>query len=51
MDQEIQAKHAREVFVEHAMTKKRSKITIRKGDSVNYPWKESRGAASPSNGP
>lgn len=35
------AKYAREVFVEHIVSKKKSKIWIRKDDPVSYPWKES----------
>lgn len=35
------AKYAREVFVEHVVSKKKSKIWIRKDDPVGYPWKES----------
>ncbi|OOQ82351.1 mitochondrial genome maintenance protein [Penicillium brasilianum] len=35
------AKYAREVFVEHVVNKKKSKIWIRKDDPVGYPWKES----------
>ena len=36
------AKYAREVFVEHVVNKKKSKIWIRKDDPVGYPWKESK---------
>ncbi|KIW55941.1 mitochondrial genome maintenance protein mgm101 [Exophiala xenobiotica] len=32
--------HAREVFVEHQGTKKRTKIWLRKGDPVSYPYAE-----------
>jgi hypothetical protein len=35
------AQHVREVFVEHIVNKKKSKIWVRKGDPVSYPWKES----------
>ncbi|GLI78685.1 hypothetical protein PoHVEF18_007006 [Penicillium ochrochloron] len=35
------AKYAREVFVEHIVSKKKSKIWTRKDDPVGYPWKES----------
>ena len=35
------AQHTREVFVEHIVNKRKSKIWIRKGDAVSYPWKES----------
>lgn len=35
----------REVFVEHQATKKRTKIWLRKGDPVQYPWKETRAGA------
>ncbi|KAJ6103784.1 Mitochondrial genome maintenance MGM101 [Penicillium sp. IBT 16267x] len=34
------AQYTREVFVEHVVSKKRSKIWIRKDDPVGYPWKE-----------
>ncbi|KAJ5642024.1 Mitochondrial genome maintenance [Penicillium lividum] len=34
------AQYAREVFVEHIVNKKKSKIWIRKDDTVGYPWKE-----------
>ncbi|KAJ5569816.1 uncharacterized protein N7459_009246 [Penicillium hispanicum] len=34
------AKYAREVFVEHVVSKKKTKIWIRKDDPVGYPWKE-----------
>lgn len=33
-------KHAKEVWVEHVVTKKKRKITIRKDDEVRYPFKE-----------
>ncbi|KAJ5556312.1 Mitochondrial genome maintenance [Penicillium frequentans] len=36
------AQHTREVFVEHVISKKKSKIWIRKDDPVGYPWKESK---------
>lgn len=28
--------------MEHVMTKKKSKIWVRKDDPVTYPWKESK---------
>ena len=34
--------HTRQVFVEHAVSKKKSAIWLRKGDPVPYPWKETR---------
>lgn len=34
--------NAKEVFVEHQMTKKRRKIWLRKDDVVKYPFKESK---------
>jgi hypothetical protein len=37
------ADSAREVFVEHAVTKKKKKIWTRKGDPVKYPFKETKG--------
>ncbi|KAJ9209640.1 hypothetical protein DTO166G4_8770 [Paecilomyces variotii] len=38
----FKAKYTREVFVEHVVTKRKSKIWIRKDDGVSYPWKESK---------
>ncbi|MCJ1351994.1 MAG: hypothetical protein MMC33_001978 [Icmadophila ericetorum] len=38
--------HAKEVFVEHVVTKKRKKIFLRKEDQVAYPFKETKGFAS-----
>lgn len=38
------AKYAKEVFVEHQVSKKRTKHWLRKEDSINYPYKESSGA-------
>lgn len=35
-------KHAKEVWVEHAVSKKRKKITMRKDDQVRYPFKETK---------
>ncbi|KAJ5143685.1 uncharacterized protein N7515_002472 [Penicillium bovifimosum] len=35
------AKYTREVFVEHVVNKRKTKIWIRKDDPVGYPWKES----------
>ena len=34
---------SKEVWVEHAVTKKRKKITIRKDDQARYPFKEVSG--------
>ncbi|KNG86673.1 genome maintenance protein MGM101, partial [Aspergillus nomiae NRRL 13137] len=34
------AQYTREVFVEHVVNKRKSKIWVRKGDDVSYPWKE-----------
>ncbi|EXJ80800.1 hypothetical protein A1O3_07084 [Capronia epimyces CBS 606.96] len=36
----FKAEHTREVFVEHQGTKKRTKIWLRKGDPVTYPYAE-----------
>lgn len=36
------AANARELFVEHQLTKKRKKIYIRKDDEVRYPFKETK---------
>ncbi|CAG8155416.1 unnamed protein product [Penicillium salamii] len=35
-------KYTREVFVEHVVNKRKSKIWTRKDDPVGYPWKESK---------
>jgi hypothetical protein len=44
----FKAEHTREVWVEHAVNKRKSKIWTRKGDDVMYPYKESKGfGASP----
>lgn len=40
--------NAREIWVEHAVTKKRKKITMRKDDEVKYPFKEA--PATPASG-
>ena len=37
----FKAEHTREVFVEHVLNKRKSKIWVRKDDPVSYPWKES----------
>lgn len=37
------ANEAKEVFVEHAVTKKKKKIYLRKGDTPKYPFKETKG--------
>ena len=39
----FKAEHAREVWVEHIVSKKKNKIWTRKGDDVLYPYKESKG--------
>ncbi|KAL3467091.1 mitochondrial genome maintenance MGM101-domain-containing protein [Aspergillus heterothallicus] len=36
------AQYTREVWVEHVISKKKSKIWTRKDDSVPYPWKETK---------
>ena len=36
------SQHAKEVFVEHQVTKKRKKIYLRKDDMVKYPFKETK---------
>ena len=38
----FKASHTREVFVEHAVNKRKSKIWLRKDDPVTYPWKETK---------
>ncbi|KAJ5907449.1 hypothetical protein N7495_000131 [Penicillium taxi] len=35
----FKAKYAREVFVEHVVNKRKTKIWVRKDDGVSYPWK------------
>lgn len=35
------AEKTKEIWVEHVVTKKKKKITIRKDDTVRYPFKES----------
>lgn len=40
------AQYARQAFVDHQVTKKRTAIWLRKGDAVPYPWKETSGAAA-----
>ncbi|CAI7587688.1 unnamed protein product [Penicillium crustosum] len=37
------AKYTREVFVEHVVNKRKTKIWTRKDDPVGYPWKETGG--------
>lgn len=37
-------KWTKEVWVEHLVTKKKRKVTIRKDDEVAYPYKESKGS-------
>ncbi|KAG7007365.1 mitochondrial genome maintenance protein [Physcia stellaris] len=37
------AAHAKEVWVEHLVTKKKKKVWMRKDDAVRYPFKETRG--------
>lgn len=39
---EFKASHAREVFVEHQVNKRKTKIWLRKGDAVQYPYKETK---------
>lgn len=39
---DFKAKNAKEVFVEHQVTKRKTKITLRKGDPVAYPYKETK---------
>jgi hypothetical protein len=39
---EFKRKNAKEMFVEHVVSKKKTKIWIRKDDNVRYPWKESK---------
>jgi Mitochondrial genome maintenance MGM101 len=39
----FKVEHARDVWVEHVVSKKKSRIWTRKGDDVSYPFKESKG--------
>lgn len=39
----FRAEYTREVNVEHVITRRRSKIWIRKDDEVTYPYKEVKG--------
>ena len=39
---EFMKAHAKEVFVEHQVTKKRRKIYMRKNESPSYPYKETK---------
>ncbi|EEH19808.1 hypothetical protein PABG_02067 [Paracoccidioides brasiliensis Pb03] len=39
---QFRAKYTREAFVEHVTTKRKTKIWLRKGDPVSYPWKETK---------
>lgn len=39
--------HAQQVWVEHATTKKKRQIWLRKDDEVRYPYKKSTGGGSP----
>lgn len=39
---EFKASHAREAFVEHQVNKRKTKIWLRKGDAVQYPYKETK---------
>ncbi|KAF7588441.1 hypothetical protein BBP40_005705 [Aspergillus hancockii] len=38
----FKAQYTREVFVEHVVNKRKSKIWVRKDDPVSYPWKETK---------
>lgn len=40
------ASNGKEIFVEHAVTKKRKKHWMRKDDAVRYPWREVQSGAS-----
>ncbi|EEP77332.1 mitochondrial genome maintenance protein mgm101 [Uncinocarpus reesii 1704] len=39
---QFKKQNAKDVFVEHAVTKRKSKIWIRKDDEIPYPWKATR---------
>ena len=36
------AQHSKEMWVEHVVSKKKKKITMRKDDEPKYPFKESK---------
>lgn len=38
----FKAENTREVWVEHVVNKRKSKIWTRKDDPVSYPWKETK---------
>ena len=38
--------HAKEMFVEHVVTKKKKKVFMRKDDQPRYPFKETRSFTS-----
>lgn len=38
----FKAAHTKEVFVEHVVNKRKSKIWIRKDEDVAYPWKATK---------
>ncbi|KAF9886708.1 hypothetical protein FE257_011222 [Aspergillus nanangensis] len=38
----FKAQYTREAFVEHVVNRRKSKIWVRKGDAVSYPWKENK---------
>ncbi len=44
--QKFMAEHAKEIFVEHVINKKRRKIWLRKDSSPRYPYKEAKGFMS-----
>jgi hypothetical protein len=39
---EFKSGQAKEVFVEHVVNKRKTKIWLRKGDAVQYPYKETK---------
>lgn len=39
----FKAEHTKQVWAEHVVSKKKSRIWILKGDEVPYPFKESKG--------
>ncbi|PWY69954.1 mitochondrial genome maintenance MGM101 [Aspergillus eucalypticola CBS 122712] len=38
----FKAQYTREAFVEHVVNKRKTKIWVRKDDTVGYPWKETK---------
>ena len=39
----FKTEYTKEIFVEHILSKKKTKFFIRKDDTVKYPYRESKG--------